>query len=77
MAYLALLPIKHTSDRLPGKNFREFLGQPLFIHSLSTLHDVPQVSKVVINTDSDPILNEDWGRFTKVESIRRPRHLVG
>ncbi|MDD5629895.1 MAG: acylneuraminate cytidylyltransferase family protein [Elusimicrobia bacterium] len=53
---VALLPLKAHSDRIPGKNFRDFQGKPLFRWMLDTLLSVPEISKVVLNTDARAIL---------------------
>jgi CMP-N-acetylneuraminic acid synthetase len=49
---VALLPLKAHSERLAGKNFRDFLGKPLFRWMLDTLLAVPAIDRVVINTDA-------------------------
>lgn len=54
---VALLPIKANSERVPGKNFRNFAGRPLFRWILDTLLSVEKVEQVVINTDASQMLN--------------------
>ena len=56
---VALLPMKAHSSRVPGKNFRELSGKPLFRWILDTLLAVDEISKVVINTDARSILNDN------------------
>lgn len=53
---VALLPMKAHSARVSGKNFRNFAGKPLFRWILDTLLSVPEIDKVVINTDAREIL---------------------
>lgn len=53
---VALLPMKANSQRVPGKNFRDFCGKPLFRWILDTLLAVEAVDDVVINTDARDIL---------------------
>lgn len=53
---VALLPMKAHSARVSGKNFRLFAGKPLFRWILDTLLAVPEIEKVVINTDARDIL---------------------
>lgn len=55
---VALLPMKATSERVKGKNFRNFAGRPLFRWILDTLLSIPQIDKVVINTDARDVLAE-------------------
>ena len=56
---VALLPMKANSERVRGKNFREFCGKPLFRWMLDTLLEVPEIDRVVINTDARHILAEN------------------
>jgi CMP-N-acetylneuraminic acid synthetase len=49
---VALLPMKANSERVPGKNFREFCGKPLFRWMLDALLELTEVDLVVINTDA-------------------------
>ena len=55
---VALLPMKANSERVKGKNFREFAGKPLFRWILDTLLDVDEIDCIVINTDARSILAE-------------------
>lgn len=51
---VALLPMKGHSERVPGKNFRDFCGKPLFRWILDSLLSLPEIGLVVINTDARP-----------------------
>ena len=53
---VALLPMKAHSERVTGKNFRNFAGRPLFRWILDTLLDISEVDKVIINTDAREVL---------------------
>lgn len=53
---VALLPMKANSERVKGKNFRDFNGKPLFRWILDTLLSVEEIDQVVINTDARDIL---------------------
>jgi len=53
---VALLPMKANSERVRGKNFREFCGKPLFRWMLDTLLEVPEIDQVIINTDARQVL---------------------
>lgn len=55
---VALLPMKANSERVRGKNFRDFCGKPLFQWILDTLLEVKEIDQVVINTDARHILAE-------------------
>src|SRR3546814_371117 len=56
---VALLPMKANSERVKGKNFRDFWGKPLFRWILDTLLEVEEIDQVVINTDARAILAEN------------------
>lgn len=53
---VALLPMKANSERIKGKNFKLLNNKPLFQWILDSLLSLPEVSKVVINTDARSIL---------------------
>ena len=56
---VALLPMKAHSQRVRGKNFREFCGKPLFRWILDTLLEVEEIDEIVINTDARHLLAQD------------------
>lgn len=58
MRIVALLPMKANSERVKGKNFRDFGGKPLFTWVLDTLLSVAEIDLIVINTDARHILAE-------------------
>jgi CMP-N-acetylneuraminic acid synthetase len=73
----ALVPMRHHSQRVPGKNYRPLAGKPLYQHIIETLLAVPDISTVVVDTDSQPV-NEGLRRdFPQVQIIDRPEHLRG
>ena len=75
---VALLPMKANSSRVPGKNFKSFCGKPLFRWTLDSLLSVPEISKIVINTDARDILLENG--LVKSERVvirQRPAEICG
>ena len=73
----ALVPMRHSSERVKGKNYRPLGGKPLFHHIVDTLRAVPEVSEIVIDTDS-PLISEDVAAaFPEVRVLERPEHLLG
>ncbi len=56
---VALLPMKAHSERVKGKNFRVFNGQPLFRWVLNTLLELKAIHSIVINTDARDILEQN------------------
>jgi CMP-N-acetylneuraminic acid synthetase len=69
---VALLPMKANSERVKGKNFRDFCGKPLFRWVLDTLLELKEIDKVVINTDARHIL-ADNGLIDSEKVIIRDR----
>lgn len=69
---VALLPFKAHSERVPGKNFREFAGKPLFRWMLDKLLAVQEIDLVVVNTDAEHIL-ADVGLVSRERLLIRPR----
>lgn len=70
----AIVPIKAHSERLPGKNFREFNGRPLYHWILDTLESVEEIDNIVVNTDAEEII-ENPPEQTGVEVSVRPERL--
>ena len=74
---VALVPMRHASERVPGKNYRELAGRPLFHHIVQTLLDVPAISEIVIDTDSPWITADAAESFPSVTVLARPESLLG
>src|SRR3954451_23741650 len=67
--------MRHTSERVPGKNYRMFDGQPLFHYIVRTLLSARSVARVVIDTDSPTIREAAAVDFPGVTVLDRPAHL--
>ena len=72
---VALVPMRHHSQRVPGKNYRPLAGKPLFHHILETLLAVPAIGQVVVDTDSEPVMDSLHQDFPQVTIINRPESL--
>lgn len=72
---VAVVPMRHTSERVPGKNYRLLAGIPLYHHVIRTLSSVPEIDQIVIDTDSDFIIEDCAEHFPHVEVLLRPKHL--
>ena len=72
---VALVPMRHHSQRVPGKNYRPLGGKPLFHHIISTLLGVPEISEILVNTDSPEVISGLQEHFPSVKVIDRPEHL--
>ncbi|MCB1442473.1 MAG: acylneuraminate cytidylyltransferase family protein [Methyloceanibacter sp.] len=75
---VALMPMRHSSERVPGKNYRPFGdGRPLFHHMVDVMLSCPQIDKIVIDTDSELIKEQCTEQFPDVVVLDRPQHLLG
>ena len=72
---VALVPMRHISVRVPGKNYRPIAGKPLYHHILETLLSCPEISQVVVDTDSPVILEGLAKDLPGVTALLRPEHL--
>jgi len=72
---VALVPMRHHSQRVPGKNFRPLAGKPLFHHIITSLLSCPEISNVVVDTDSQPVMEGLQARFPMVRILKRPDYL--
>jgi CMP-N-acetylneuraminic acid synthetase len=71
----ALVPMRHHSQRVPGKNYRLLAEKPLFHHIVETLMSVPEIQAVIVDTDSEPVMEGVRRFFPDVKLIQRPAHL--
>ena len=72
---IALVPMRHHSERVRGKNYRSFAGRPLYHHIITSLLACPLVDEVVIDTDSPMIVEDTSQQFPQVRLIERPESL--
>ncbi len=73
---VALMPMRHSSERVKGKNYRPFGdGKPLFQHMLDALVTTPGIDKVVIDTDSPVVFEICQRDYPQVILIERLEHL--
>lgn len=79
MKITAIILIKHTSTRVPGKNFRVMNSNPLFFYIINTLLQVKEINNIIIDTNSETIFEEVPKLFKdnmdKIALYERPRHL--
>lgn len=74
---IALLPMKGHSERVPNKNMRNFAGKPLYHAIVKSLLATKNISKVVIDTDSEVIKADALSSFDRVQIIDRPKEICG
>jgi CMP-N-acetylneuraminic acid synthetase len=72
----ALVPMRHHSERVPEKNFRDLAGRPLYAHILGVLLATTSVEHIVVDTDSPVIKAGIRDAFPKVTVLDRPAELA-
>lgn len=66
----AIVLVRAGSRRLKNKNLQPFNGVTLLEHKILTLQQTPEVTKIVVSSDSDEMLN--IARNRGVETHKRP-----
>lgn len=72
---VALVPMRHHSQRVPEKNFRNLAGKPLYHHILIALLKCPEINQIVVDTDSQEIIKGIREHFQSVMILERPKEL--
>ncbi len=73
---VALMPMRHNSERVPGKNYRAFGdGRPLYQHVLDSMVACKSIDKIVIDTDSPTSKEQCAEKYPDVLILDRPEHL--
>jgi CMP-N-acetylneuraminic acid synthetase len=75
MKIAALVPMRHHSQRVPGKNFRLLAGRPLYHYIIHSLLAVPEIDQIVVDTDSPVIMEGLQQGFPQVVILERPQSL--
>ncbi|NNV54899.1 acylneuraminate cytidylyltransferase family protein [Limnovirga soli] len=72
---VAIVPMRHSSERVKGKNYRDFAGKPLYQHIIESLLQCTLIDTVLIDTDSPVILEQAAKLYPSVLLLERPAHL--
>ncbi len=75
MKIAALVPMRHHSQRVPGKNYRDLAGKPLYTYIIDTLLKCPEISELIVDTDSPVIRDGLTKDYPSVIIIDRPDYL--
>ncbi len=75
MRLAAIVPMRHDSERVVGKNVKPFDGLPLYVRIVEALSACPEIDRIVIDTDSPTIMADAAERFPHVALLERPAHL--
>lgn len=72
---LAVVPCRGGSKGIPNKNIRLLHGKPLFLHICDTLRQVPEITRIVVSTDSPEI--KAIAELHDLRVVDRPARLAG
>src|SRR5512139_1205786 len=72
----ALVPMRHHSQRVPGKNYRPLNGRPLYQHILDTLLACPEIATVVVDTDSPVIMEGLQSQYAAALAAKKLHALI-
>jgi CMP-N-acetylneuraminic acid synthetase len=67
--------MREQSERVPGKNFRPFAGDPLYHRICQALLACDLIDEIVIDTDSQRIAADARSLSDRIRIIDRPQHL--
>lgn len=67
--------MRHHSQRVLGKNYRLLAGRPLFHHIIETLLVIPEIDEILVDTDSESVIDGLHRNFPQVKVLPRPEHL--
>jgi len=56
MSITAVIPVREGSRRLKNKNVAPFAGTNLLINKINQLKQVPEISSIVVTSDSETML---------------------
>lgn len=73
--FLAVIPARGESKRLPNKNILNLSGKPLIAWTIESALKSKYIDKIVVSSDSDEILKIAES-YDNVFCLKRPQHLA-
>jgi pseudaminic acid cytidylyltransferase len=70
---IAIIPARHGSKRIPGKNIKPFLGKPVIGYSIQTAVKSNLFDEVMVSTDSEEIAEISRNLGANVPFLRSAR----
>ena len=74
MKYLAIIPARGGSKRLPNKNILNLNGNPLIAYTIEAAKNSKYINDILVTSDSEKIL--DIAKKFNVKIIKRPDYLA-
>ena len=76
MKFTAFLPMKLNSERVKDKNFILINKKPLFFYILDTLQSVKHIDQILIDVDSEVVIDKVKEYFDNVDFKLREDNLL-
>lgn len=73
---VALVPMRHHSERVPGKNYRMMHSKPLYAHIVDTLLTCEEIDQILVDTDSPIVMEGLKNKDDRIIVVNRPEHLI-
>lgn len=73
-SFLAIIPARKGSKRLPGKNILDLNGKPLITYTIEAALKSKYISSIVVTSDDEQVL--DIAKKYKVNTINREKELA-
>lgn len=76
---ICIIPARGGSQRIPGKNFKDFHGKPIVAYSIETARASKLFQKIIVSTDSPQIaaLARQYGAYPHARTPEMARNEVG
>ena len=74
MKIYAIIPARGGSKGVPGKNVKDLCGKPLIAWTIEAARKVPEISRIIVNTDDAEIAAE--AKKHGAEVFTRPKELA-
>ena len=72
--YLAIIPARGGSKRLPNKNILDLAGKPLIAYAIEAAKKSKYIDEIIVSSDSDEIL--EIVKEYNIKTIKRPDYLA-
>lgn len=60
MSAICIIPARGGSRRIPGKNFKDFLGKPMLVRAIETARASGLFDAIAVSSDSDQAMQLAW-----------------
>lgn len=72
--YLAIIPAKGVSQRIPGKNLKLLAGKPLILYTIKAAQNAKKIDRIIVSTDDKKIASYSQLLGLKVPFLRPKKY---